>query len=356
MFRHRCCIFLAGGWLFVLAVAACAESPATAKPQHFEAVAPDHPAVVLAEFVFDLAPFPQCHASTIVETAGGLAAAWFGGTHEKHPDVGIWFARRGQEKWTPPRELFNGVVSPQKRYPTWNPVLFQPRQGPLLLFYKVGPTPDEWWGMLATSTDGGKSWTKARRLPQGILGPAKNKPVQLPGGDILSPSSREDNGWRVYFERSSDLGKTWQATEPINDGKTIEAIQPSILFYSDGRLQTLCRSKQKRIMQAWSNDVGKTWGEMTPTELPNPNSGTDAVTLADGRQLLVFNDSEKARTPLTVALSRDGRQWSRVVVLEDAPGKYSYPAVIQARDRLVHITYTWNRVRIKHVVLDPQRL
>jgi predicted neuraminidase len=91
-----------------------------------------------------------------------------------------------------------------------------------------------------------------------------------------------------------------------------------------------------------------------PTSLPHPNAGLDAVKLADGRVLLVYNHTPKGRTPLNVAVSADdGDTWHMRMALEDEPGEYSYPAVIQARDGSVHVTYTWRRERIKHVVLSP---
>jgi predicted neuraminidase len=290
-----------------------------------------------------------------VEVDGSLVAAWFGGPHEKHPDVGIWMARRTKTGWSKPVEVATGVQADGKRFPCWNPVLFQPRSGPLLLFYKVGPRPDAWWGMLKRSGDGGGAWSAAERLPSGILGPIKNKPVQLKDGDILAGSSSEHAGWRVHFERSSDLGKTWRATPPLNDGKTIAAIQPSILRHQDGSLQALGRTRQKRLFSIASHDEGKTWGEMRLIDLPNPSAGTDAVTLADGRHLLVYNHTATGRTPLNVAISDDGVRWNAAAILENDPGEYSYPAVIQARDGLVHITYTWKRNRIRHVVLDVTR-
>jgi len=313
------------------------------------------------EFIFETAPFPECHASTIVEAEGGLVAAWFGGTHERHPDVGIWLCRLVDGKWTAPMEVANGIQSATNRYPCWNPVLFQPKDGPLLLFYKVGPSPSKWWGMLMELPDLQAAFAgnipKAHRLPDGILGPIKNKPVQLANGDVLCPSSTEDSGWCVHFERTSDLGKTWHKTGPVNDGKTIGAIQPSILFHTGGGLQALGRTKQGRIFDIWSNDDGKTWGEVKLTNLPNPNSGIDAVTLRDGRQLLVYNHTTKGRSPLNVAVSADGKTWQATVTLEDESGKeFSYPAVIQTKDGLVHITYTWKRERIKHAVLDPLKL
>jgi predicted neuraminidase len=318
------------------------------------------PGYVSAELIYEEAPFPACHASTIVETSDGLLAAWFGGTDEREPDVGIWTSRLKEGQWSPPVEVANGVESAEVRYPTWNPVLFQPKAGPLMLFYKVGPNPDRWWGMKMTSTDGGHTWSKPERLPDGILGPIKNKPVQLASGDILSPTSSEHDGWRVYFERSTDGGKTWTATKPVNDGYKLAAIQPSVLFHKDGRLQAVGRTMNDVVFQTWSDNDGQTWSEMTSTGLPNPDAGTDAVTLADGRQLLVYNHNsvrdDAGRTPLNIAVSDDGENWESALVLEDDPTRhFSYPAVIQTADGLVHVTYTWNRERIKHVVVDPAK-
>lgn len=315
------------------------------------------PALLKSEFLYETAPFPSCHASTIAEpTGGGLVTAWFGGTAEKNPDVGIWVARLEGGRWTAPVEVANGVQPDGQRHPTWNPVLFQPKTGPLLLFYKVGPTPSTWWGMLRTSSDGGKSWSAASRIPGECVGPIKNKPVQLPNGDILSPSSSEHDGWRVHFERSRDLGKTWDMIGPVNDGKAVSAIQPSILFLGGDNLLALGRTRQGKLFQVGSTDLGKSWGAMTLTALPNPSSGTDAVTLQDGRHLLIYNHTPKGRSPLNLALSADAKTWQAALVLESNPGEYSYPAIIQTRDGLVHATYTWKRQKVKHVVIDPAKL
>jgi predicted neuraminidase len=327
----------------------------------------ERPGVVTTEFIFTEAPFPQCHASTVAETPNGLVAAWFGGTKEKHPDVGIWLSRHIEGNWSPSVEVANGIQSSTLRYATWNPVLFQAKNGPLLLFYKVGPSPSEWWGMLTTSNDGGATWFAARRLPDGILGPVKNKPVQLADGTLVCPSSTEDAGWRLHLERTPDHGATWTRSEPLNDGRQNGAIQPTILFHSNSRWQMLARDRRKMgiIWSLWSTDGGATWTALESTGLPNPSSGVDAVTLADGRHLLVYNHTRRAheqadigdsRSMLNVAVSDDGKKWQAALVLEDSPGEYSYPAVIQTGDGLVHITYTWKRHRIKHVVVDPAKL
>ena len=313
-------------------------------------------AILKSEFIYEQAPFPSCHASTIVEAGNGVVAAWFGGTAEKNPDVGIWVSRRNQNGWSKVLEVANGVQKDGNRYPCWNPVLFQPARGPLMLFYKVGPSPSEWWGMLITSTDGGATWSTPRRLPDGILGPIKNKPVQLQDGSILSGSSTEHAGWRVHMERSSDLGSTWMKTEPLNDATQFGAIQPAVLVYPSRLIQILCRSRQGKITESWSSDAGKTWSPMKATSLPNPSAGIDAVMLKDGRALVVYNHTARGRSPLNVAVSADGNSWKAALILEDQPGEYSYPAVIQTSDGMVHITYTWKRQRIKHVVIDPRKL
>lgn len=317
------------------------------------------PGVVTSEFIFDSVSFGSAHASTIVESTG-LVAAWFGGTREGASDVGIWLSRRLDGHWTPPVEVANGQQADGHRYPCWNPVLFQPTNGPLMLFYKVGPQPAAWWGMLRTSRDGGKTWSDARRLPDGVLGPVKNKPVQLPDGTLLAASSTESTDapstWRVHFERTADLGRTWTTVEPTSGAGNIDAIQPSILIHSGGTLQAVGRTRSGRVFETWSSDSGRHWSALALTTLPNPNSGLDAVTLRDGRHLIVYNHTTTGRSPLNVAVSRDGKVWEAAAILEKEPGEYSYPAVIQTADGLVHVTYTWKRVRIKHVVIDPTKL
>jgi predicted neuraminidase len=168
--------------------------------------------------------------------------------------------------------------------------------------------------MARTSRDNGRTWSDARRLPEGFLGPVKNKPVRLSDGTIIAPSSTEapttPSTWRVHFERSGDGGATWQIMRPPTSaaGPPIDAIQPSILAHGDGRLQAIGRTRSGRLFETWSSDRGQTWSDVALTALPNPSAGTDAVTLKDGRHLLVYNHTPKGRTPLNVALSRDGRR------------------------------------------------
>jgi len=313
--------------------------------------------IVKSEFIYQPGDvtFPSCHASTIIQNGRGLVAAWFGGTREKNPDVCIWVSRQVNGIWTRPAEAANGIQYKGKRYPCWNPVLFRSGEK-ILLFYKVGPSPSEWWGELKTSDDGGMTWSQANRLPEGIIGPVKNKPVPA-GGYLLCPSSTEDKGWQVHMEFTADNGLTWERTDAINDTAKVEAIQPTILIHPD-KIQILCRSTMGKILSSWSEDNGRTWSALIPVVLRNPNSGIDAVTLKDGRHLLIYNHLNNGRNMLNAAISENGVDWKAAILLEnDQKGKeFSYPAVIQTADGLVHVTYTWNRKQIKHVVIDPAKI
>lgn len=321
--------------------------------------------VVKQEFLYEKAGFPSCHSATLAETPAGLVASFFGGTRERHPDVEIYICRWVNGQWTAPVSAADGVQPDGKRLPTWNPVLYQVPGGDLLLFYKIGPKPSAWWGMLKRSKDNGRTWSDAEKLPEGYIGPVKNKPVLLSNGNLYCPSSTEgEQGWKLHFEVTADQGKTWRKVFPPDPGKTIGAIQPSILDHGNGRLSLLARSRNRALITATSDDNGESWSPLRKTSLPNNNSGTDAVTMKDGRDVLVYNHvlppgtlAKGARTPLNVAISKDGQSWEAALILEDSPiSQYSYPAVIQTADGMLHFIYTWRRQKIKHVVVNPSKL
>ncbi len=332
--------------------------------------AQEAPGVTGRQFIYDSAPYPECHASTIETTPAGLVAAWFGGTEEKDPDVGIWVSRQIDGQWQEAIEVANGIQylrtdGTTHRHPTWNPVLFQYPNGPLMLFWKCGPSPSTWWGMMAKSEDHGKTWSAAQRLPEHIDGPVRNKPILLKSGVLLCGSSTEFDGWRVHFEMTTDHATTWERTPAIHDGKSFGAIQPTLLIHADGAIQALCRNQngEGKILSTVSKDDGKSWSELVEINLPNPNSGIDAVTLSDGRHLLVYNHtnrrsgSPRGREMMNVAVSNDGIHWRAAATLEnEANAEFSYPAVIQAADGIVHITYTWKRQRMTHVTIKPEQL
>lgn len=312
--------------------------------------------VISRENLFAEAPFAECHASTLAASGANLVCSWFGGSDEGDTDVAIWSSTRNQTGWSAPRLVTEGMSATGEKLACWNPVLWQRPRGSLYLFYKIGKTPRSWWGMVMQSEDEGHTWNQPIRLPAGIFGPIKNKPLMLEDGRLLCPSSTEHDGWRVHFEWTSDFGRTWQRTKPIGDGQTIEIIQPTLLVHPGQRLQALCRSRQGLIAEIWSEDGGRTWSEPRLTDLPNPNSGFDGLTLSDGRHLLVHNPVSRCRSPLVVSLSEDGERWREIVTLEAARGEFSYPAIIQRGDGSVHISYTNRRTAITYVVIEPEDL
>ncbi|MDJ1468964.1 sialidase family protein [Xanthocytophaga flava] len=316
--------------------------------------------LVSQEFILNNPPFAACHASTIVSLPDkSILASWFAGAYESSPDVCIWIARNVNNQWSKPEKVADGIINDTLRYPCWNPVLFCSKTGKLFLFYKVGKSPRDWWGMVKYSKDNGKTWSVPEKLPNGMLGPIKNKPEQLQNGDILYPSSTEsadEKVWNIHLEKTDSEGKNWKKITIACD--TFGVIQPSILVHSDKTLQLLCRSRQNKVVQTWSHDNGATWEPLSTIDVPNPNSGTDAVTLRNGYHILIYNPLLKGpnwfngRYKLNAAISKDGIHWTDVYKLEDeTKGEFSYPAVIQSADGLVHITYTHDRKNIKHVVL-----
>jgi predicted neuraminidase len=309
----------------------------------------------VAEMIFDQAPFEQCHASTILELSNGdLLASWFGGKHEKDKSVEIWLSRKPNGgKWSAPLQITN-----YPEVPTWNPVLFRDAMGKVWLFFKIGPNEREWIGAYRTSTDDAKTWSDVVYMPAGLLGPIRCKPITLADGSILSPTSVEAyKTWTGWIERSTDGGNTWTIHGPLVYKNVREGlIQPTVWQAKNGNIRALLRSTEEigAIVESTSTDGGRTWGTVTKTSLPNPDAGIDAVKMKDGRVALIFNNTATARTPLNLAFSDDdGKTWGTPYVLEDEPGEFSYPAIIQGRDGKLQITYTWKRQRIKHVTVDP---
>lgn len=318
--------------------------------------------------------FPSSHASTVVELKGGeVMSAWFGGTAEGKPDVAIWAARRTNSGWNAPVELVR-----EPGTPCYNPVLFYTHDGKLWMYYKYGPSPATWSAGRMHSSDNGKTWSAPEHLPAGLLGPIRAKPLVLADGTIVSGSSTESyREWAVWIERSTNNGATWAKIGPIvppinldqkgygdgrssgvadvpgsTDWKFIQGIiQPSVVQRTGRNLRLYARSTAKtaRVTIADSTDNGVSWTQARPIDVPNPNSGIDAVALKDGRVVLIYNDSTTARTPLNLAVSTDGEHFRMFKTLESEPGEYSYPALVQASDGDLLMTYTWNRKDIKYV-------
>ncbi len=383
---------------------------------HFSCDIPtSHPAIVKDELLYEFTSFEQMHSTTIVEMPNGdLVSAYFGGKHERNPDVCIWVSRKpkGADKWEAPILAADGVFelgselgklaglsgidstthdaklgpirqyhldkqtpgSILKRKACWNPVLYCMPDGELWLFYKIGSSVADWTGWIVKSKDGGKTWSEGEPLKEGFLGPIKNKPV-LVNNRLLCPSSTERKGWKFHVEIYDLATKQWKYVGPIErdsaevtrePGKIlpIECIQPSILQLKDGRLQMIGRTRNAKLAVTYSEDGGDTWSKTVLSDVPNNQSGTDAVTLKDGRHVLIYNNfstlpntPKGPRTPVSLAISDDGWNWRHCLTLEDSPvSQYSYPCIIQGRDGKLHCMYTWRRLRPAYKQVDLDKL
>jgi alpha-L-rhamnosidase len=344
-------------------------------------------AIVNDQFLYEFASFPEAHASTIVELKNGdLLAAYFGGTKERNPDVCIWVSRKphGAKDWEAPKLVADGTdpalhLKPNQtakpRKACWNPVLFAMPNGEVWLFFKIGVNVADWQGWLVKSKDGGRTWSQKEMLPKGFIGPVKNKPEIINGRLVCASSTEGKGGWRFHVELYDLKTGQWTTTGPIpaeeriltDDQKMhpIKCIQPSILKLKDGRLQVLMRTHNAYLATSYSSDGGLTWSKVTLSNIPNNQSGTDAVTLRDGRHVLIYNNFQTVmgtpkgpRTPLSLAMSTDdGRTWHHVLTLEDSPiSQYSYPAIIQGKNGHLYCVYTWRRQRIAFKEVDPDLL
>lgn len=308
----------------------------------------------IKDFLFNEQSYPECHASTVLQlNNGGYIAAWFGGTKEKHDDVGIWITKGKPGNWEKTTE-----VAKINNDPHWNPVLFRAPDGKIHLFFKVGKQIPYWETWVKTSDDEGATWSEAKELvkdDRGGRGPVRCKPIILSNGTWLAGASNEQGLWNTFFDRSEDNGATWQSTSYVElDRKEITGkgiIQPTIWETSPGEVHALLRSTSSVVCRTDSKDYGKTWSPVYKTSLPNPNSGIDVGKLSDGTLVLAYNPTGKdwgSRGKLALAISFDnGKTWPKKVDLEVAALKdeFSYPAIIVNND-MVAVTYTWNREKI----------
>jgi predicted neuraminidase len=307
--------------------------------------------------IFDSHPeFAQGHASTVIAVAPNeYLVAWFGGSYEKHDDVSIWMARGDGASWEVPQK-----VAKIRNDPHWNPVLFNAPDGKIYLYFKVGKEIDDWETWVQTSDDKGKTWTTPVELvpgDKGGRGPVRNHNIVLSDGTWLAPASNEKNKvWNAFMDRSTDGGKTWEATPFIElDRKLIPeegVIQPALWESSPGNVHALLRTSGGKIARTDSKDYGKTWSPIYLTDLPNNNSGIDVAHLGGEKIALIYNpvgENWGDRNPINLAISLDnGKTWvlnQTIEKGEDPETEFSYPSITLDGKDLV-ITYTWNRKKV----------
>jgi predicted neuraminidase len=301
-----------------------------------------------------LADRPAAHCSTLAELADGtLLTAWFGGQHEMSPDVAILSARRhlSDEKWSAPR-----VIAAVPGRSLGQPVLLVHPGGELWLFFDVimerhWTSAQPYW---QRSADGGLTW----QAPAPLLDYAglmfRSRPLLLPGRIILPVY--DERTWQARMLLSDDAGQTWRLTAPLSTPSG--NIQPCLAALAAGHLLAYLRTGGKGgvIWRAESHDGGETWSQPEPTQLPNPNAGLDLLRLNSGSLVLAYNPSERLRTPLCVALAQEKEDWRWRRTLQDAPGEFSYPTLLQTRDEQIQMVYTYQREHIHFARFTEQWL
>ncbi len=357
-------------------------------------------------YIFPKQP-KHVHGSSIVECPNGdLLACWFYGSGERTADdVMVQGARlkKGSDTWSP---VF--VMADTPGFPDCNPVLFIDNRDRLWLFWipvlanrwqhsllmfrrseeymGEGPPLWSWQGVIILKPGEEFAEEIARgfeelQVEEGCWGeyappytrmvveaakdPIKRQtgwmtrihPTQLPSGRILLPLYSDGfNLALVAF--SDDEGETWQPSSPIVG---LGPVQPSIVVKKDGTLAAFLRDNgdtPQRVMVSTSQDNGQTWSVARDTDIRNPGSSLEVIALRDGRWAMVHNDTEEGRRSLAVTLSdNEGVGWKWVRHLERGKGSYGYPSVIQARNGLIHATYSHHDEEgrtIKHVTFDVE--
>ncbi len=314
-----------------------------------------------SELIFEKIPSAAAHhCSTICEAGDGdLVCVWYGGSYESADDQVLFMARKkpADKNWSTPRVLVRNALEPPG-----NAVVFRGTGHQLWIVWarmessrpmRRGSGWDRCRLMFRTSTDDGATWNEDQpMLADTVWCVPRNPPIALADGTMVLPVEGSLDGVEgSHFMRLAPGAIEWQRA-----GFTSGGSQPALAQRSDGSLLALLRHT-RNIAEIESRDGGETWSQARPTTLKNPDSGISMRALANGHWVLVYNDSEVGRTPLSIVRSLDeGKTWEKSLQLESNPGEYSYPCIIQASDGRIHITYTFRRYAIKHVELNEDWL
>jgi len=312
---------------------------------------------------------PSVHAANVIEKLdGGLFATWFGGSGEGNKDVVLWGSDFSQDSqsWSLPRRII-GPPETQAALGRYiktigNSVLVRGKQGELWLYY-VTVAVGGWAGSSLNailSLDDGKSWNAPRRLISSpffnISTLNKNAAVYYSNGTVGLPVYHE------FFGKFAELLLIDKAGQIVGKARITHgrhSIQPLVLPIGPQQALALMRDTGPwpgRVLASRSDDTGQSWSKETRLELSNPNSSITGLRRPDGSLLLVFNDTESNRNSLALAVSRDdGRSWHTIKHFEksdDRNSEFSYPYLIRCSDGTMHLLYTWNHTRIRHIAFN----
>lgn len=294
-----------------------------------------------------------------------LMCIWYSGTREGARDVAILYSifNMKNKTWFQPQILIDRYTSSNelKRYikKIGNAVLYKDSKDRLWLFYVS--IPKGGWSMSSInykiSLDNGINWSKSKKIISSpffnLTSNVKNKPFELTDGLIVLPAYHEfikKYAQLIYINHNSTI-KTKRIT---NDKK---AIQPSIVHIEGEKLLAFFRNMETgKALTIKSQDLGKTWSKIREADFPNPNSGFDVIKLSNGLLIGVINYSSKDRGNLTMIISKDrGKTWHPINTFENSEGKeYSYPFLLKTLDGIYHLTYTYERKKIKHIMFNEK--
>lgn len=311
-------------------------------------------------YISELAQTPFNTSPTIVQTVDGLLAAWIGSSSPDSLDACVYLSRNTKGMWERGEKVVESI-DPKTLIQSAceRPVLFKPTNGSLLLFYKVRDARARRQGMLVQSADNGQTWTKPKKLPRLIGGPARTKPVEISPGVLLMGADSHEAGWVVHVEQASAFrsGWGWRRTRKLSSAILHNAKAPALLNHGNGDIQAICPTKRGYLVESWSSDAGETWEPFARTPMPNPDSGIDVVKRDSGEFIMVYPHSNRERGVLHLASTENGRLWSALGVIEHRPGRvFSDPSMIIGTDGNLHVVYAEDSRLIKHVTLDPDRL
>ncbi|MFC1613738.1 exo-alpha-sialidase [Gemmatimonadota bacterium] len=302
--------------------------------------------------------FPRCHSSTITALPdGSLISAWWNGSEEGGRDNVVRGSRRpaGRNQWETPVILADTPDTTEG-----NPVFFAAPNGEVWLFYRAGfPWAKMMW---VKSADMGKTWGQPEVFLDKPGWSFRSRVLLLANGDIIIPVMTHGSegftpiGSSTAFIYSVDNGESWKQTRQILTEP--RSNEPSVIQRSDGSLLAYMRPydpnlDDRLLWQSESFDNGRTWSEAARTALKNPSKAIELLKLGNGHVVLVYNKCQTTLSQLCLALSLDeGRTWSYRRILEDSPGRFTYPTLSQSADGLIHLSYTFRRTHIKHVEVN----
>lgn len=308
---------------------------------------------------------PSVHSATLALLSNGrIMAIWFGGQKEGAQDVKLYQAIFTKGVWQPAQAIASRLDVQQETKRNirkiGNPVLMRDPQGALHLFF-VSVSYGGWAGSAINhklSTDEGVTWSPAKRM---ITSPFLNLstlvrgvPLNMENGQIGLPVYHE---LFTKFPEWLQLGSNGQVLNKTRMQHGQPTLQPTVIPSDSTHALALLRyagSPPNRIWAANTDDAGLTWHSARPLALPNPNSSVMALRLKSGTLLLAYNPTKHDRNQLALATSNDnGAHWKFARFLEQSASssdEFSYPALLEDAQGYIHLTYTYKRQSIKHVM------